>query len=578
MARVPYQPFATAQPESPGERISVSTPGAAFGENIAQAVEHVGGDMTQVGGELFSRAIAIQDLQNEKDARDAGTALTTKVAQQASEFESLEGQAAKDALPGFLKGVDDARITGRAALRSPNAQRMYDADTSAIQRSVTMLAARHAGEQFKQGVIASNKAAMDVDAQTWTDPKNQSEYNDKLARLRTRVQSNAAIQNYTPEQEADLELHEVSRLRSEQIGALAKSGDIDSALAIMEGNRKDLTQKDFESISSIVYGQNRIVGAAKLVQSIYSPDKTYAEMEKEVRGQAPTYAHGDPLFEQDAVRALQTRDNQTKFTLERDKQANRQTVEGAFRDADSMQQLLADPVVAKAYHQLPSSEQNAIPGKLMNSKKQFTTEEGYSNFIRLKGMSQSDPESFLEANVFDPDLKLSVDQRQSLLNIREKQMKNPTDDLRVTRAMSLLRSARGGQMQGLGIYRRDVNNPDDYDHFVGALQEALEVWQQDHKGRPTDADIIDSIGPTVLRTAPVSTYFGLSHEDRLLSSQFERGAAIPEDYRQKLTDKVVKAGGIIPTEQQLRQAYARDQFNKLYGGSGGSTATQSDSK
>src|SRR5580692_3382076 len=117
MPRVPYEPFATAQPISPGEGVSVSTPGAAFGTNVGEALSRLGSTTEQVGNELFTRAIALQDLKNENDARQAQTDFANKSSQMHAEFGALTGQAASDALPGFLKDQAALRTQLRGQLK-----------------------------------------------------------------------------------------------------------------------------------------------------------------------------------------------------------------------------------------------------------------------------------------------------------------------------------------------------------------------------------------------------------------------------------------------------------------------------
>ena len=137
MAQVPYQPFPTAQPTSPGERISVSTPPAAFGENIGAALEKLGSTAGQVGNELFGRAIALQDLANENEARDAQISYATQSADMVAKFDAREGKDKVDHLQSHLKDLSDLRNQIADGISSPNAKRMFHADsTPFMQREI----------------------------------------------------------------------------------------------------------------------------------------------------------------------------------------------------------------------------------------------------------------------------------------------------------------------------------------------------------------------------------------------------------------------------------------------------------
>ena len=123
----------------------------------------------------------------------------------------------------------------------------------------------------------------------------------------------------------------------------------------------------------------------------------------------------------------------------------------------------------------------------------------------------------------------------------------------------------GAQLQALGIYSRTKDNNDDYDHFTGALQEALSEWREDHKTPATSKDVIETIGPQIMNQQAVSKgYIYNSNEPAF--KQFNRPAAgeIPEGFKTKVTSDLVKQGLPPPSDQQVLRAYTRMQFQKLF--------------
>ena len=70
MAQVPYSPVpAIAPTEAATPKPSVNAPAAAFGAAAGEAMSGLGRTLERTGDELFGRAIAIQNLNNETEAR-----------------------------------------------------------------------------------------------------------------------------------------------------------------------------------------------------------------------------------------------------------------------------------------------------------------------------------------------------------------------------------------------------------------------------------------------------------------------------------------------------------------------------
>src|SRR5215472_16443198 len=80
------QPF-----ERPVPLPGVEAPPVAFGESVANAVRTFGGDVEKASGEVFSRALALRQLQIESNVRDAVTDYASKVAPIQEDFMSQKG-------------------------------------------------------------------------------------------------------------------------------------------------------------------------------------------------------------------------------------------------------------------------------------------------------------------------------------------------------------------------------------------------------------------------------------------------------------------------------------------------------
>ena len=180
MAQIPYTPYSTEQPQGGGERVQVNAPPAAFGVNVAQAVEGLGGQIEKSGDELFTRAMALQDLRNETDAREAQTQYVEKSSELHAQYGALEGKAAADGLQGYIKAQGDLRQQFRDGLKTQFAQRYYDRDTLPFMQRNIFSAAGHAADENKRSVIGTAEANMDLSARSFVDPKKDSEFKDKV--------------------------------------------------------------------------------------------------------------------------------------------------------------------------------------------------------------------------------------------------------------------------------------------------------------------------------------------------------------------------------------------------------------
>src|SRR6266702_4383023 len=126
MPQVPYQPVPAVTPSGVGRNISISTPGAAFGENISQAVQHLGQVTEHAGNEIFSRAMALQEVQNQSDARDAITTMALEMTDAQNKFDAAEGaNGGPDALRAHNEGLAAIRDKWQGQLKTPIAQKLY---------------------------------------------------------------------------------------------------------------------------------------------------------------------------------------------------------------------------------------------------------------------------------------------------------------------------------------------------------------------------------------------------------------------------------------------------------------------
>src|SRR6266436_5405344 len=101
-------------------------PSAAFGGEAAQALSGFGKTAEHVGDEIFARAIALQNLNNEAEATEADAKYMQTAGDLHAEFNAKQGKERVDAYPKYKQDLNEARQKLRGGLSSQMAQRMFD--------------------------------------------------------------------------------------------------------------------------------------------------------------------------------------------------------------------------------------------------------------------------------------------------------------------------------------------------------------------------------------------------------------------------------------------------------------------
>src|SRR5215469_2498402 len=130
MPQVPYTGVPQVAPtDAPIPRYQVETPPAAFGVNVAQAIEGLGKTVQGAGDEMFARAIAMQDLYNHSEAQQADADYMQKAGELHAQYSSLQGKDAVDAYPKYISDLQDARKSIRDGLSNGMSQKLFDSQS-----------------------------------------------------------------------------------------------------------------------------------------------------------------------------------------------------------------------------------------------------------------------------------------------------------------------------------------------------------------------------------------------------------------------------------------------------------------
>lgn len=564
----------TVSPSAAGTpNVSVPVSGEMFGATIGHALQGLGGALEGAGDKLFTRANEMQNLQNETEVDKADAAYMEKAGMLHAEFSAKQGDEARAAFPKYIEDLKSAREGIKSGLSNPMTQKMFDRTSLSTMGRTIFNGAGHAATQTRMAALdaVSSRIKTTIDtAVNSDDPAQVDAARQKLKGLNWQMHQLKG----TPESASDSEHVINSSLDANNIMQIAKK-DPFTAKDMLEQKRKEnaLTKEDYEGADKFVTSQRRVIGSQNTANEVWAqsrgdekrPELSQEDMLAIGKRKAEEDAPDDPVYAHHVEMAIRQ-----KYTLE--KQSQRQETWDAKQEiaialqngATNLQQILADPKAAAAYHALDPREQNAIPAQINRYIKARDYADNQRSMTIMDGLRKNDVLQFLDTDHTDPKWKLSQQQIRQVNNWKEEARKNQNGDPQVNRAMSWLRGSIGSQLQALGIYHRDARNPDDYDHFTGELSEFLRAWQDNH-GKPAEPkDVTETFAPQLLKTHTTpGILWGTNtsdpaFKDELSSDRFKKFQAEHAKSR-------VDQGLPEPTAAETERLYYRGLAQTLYG-------------
>ncbi len=179
------------------------------------------------------------------------------------------------------------------------------------------------------------------------------------------------------------------------------------------------------------------------------------------------------------------------------------------------------------------------------------------NLQKLYGMVDNDQvKDFLEADL--EKYPMNSGDFRKYYDLRRKLGNNPSADPRTLAAVKLLQDNKADVLSALGVLKRDKSNEEAYNSFTGAVHIALMDWRDAHRKDATPKDILETIGPSVLKAETVTHWFS---KDTLENPTF--GKQVPEDYIELATRQAKQAGRPIPTKAEMQSAWLAMHMRQL---------------
>jgi len=571
MPQVPYNPIPDVGPrDDPTPEIRINANPDAFGANIGEALKGLGTTGQHVGDELFQRALALQQLQNETVAKQADTDYMIKAGELHANFSALEGKDAVAAYPKFAKDLQDARNAIRDSLGTDNARKMFDAQSlTTMGRSIFNGAGHAATEQKKWSTGVADSRIQAVQDGIYANPTDEVAVARGEADVTNEIRSKADLKGWDEEQTQREIDRALSSSRALRIAGLART-DPNGAKDMFEKYKPSMTAKDSYNTEQIVQRQMYTTGAriiaGNLTKSLFDPDRNptdpetpLSELVAQARDMARKQMPNDPLFEDYATKATESLFNQYKQIKVQENQQARQSVESAMLGLNnpngkipaSMDELRADPEAAKAFDQLQPTQKKAVLAQLAKNSKGdvIETPERRDNFLTLRGMAITEPAKF-------QDIMLST---QDITNARKVELTKMSQGIDKLQQDSLVQKV-GSAMRSLDGQLNDAQitlrgDPAQYYKFKGALWGEIEGYRETYKKLPSD-DEVGLMGAKLLRDDASRKWYQ--------SSQKEFEVDIPEAHRKTITDAYIADHGVVPPEADIRRIYFRKQMKDYY--------------
>ena len=276
-SQVPYTGVPGVQPSFDATpSVSSNIPVDAFGAGVANAVGHIGKAVEGAGNEIWARATAMQQLNEQANAANAVAEFTTAMGEKFANYTSLSGKAAVD---GYKPYIDDLNATREAIgqkLSSPYAQKVYLQESRSIQARSVFSAAAHSGREGKNYAIGSAQSLIDARQNAAAlAPQDEDSYKASLEQNAKDAQhlgdlrgwDKTTIDNYTQSMNSKMTMGRIQGLAKSDVAGAQKLLDA----AVKAGN---ITGEDLGRAQTYIRGQRLSVATRQEAARARSGDNT----------------------------------------------------------------------------------------------------------------------------------------------------------------------------------------------------------------------------------------------------------------------------------------------------------------
>lgn len=572
MPTVPYQPVPEVPISNQGiQGVNVPTPIAAFGGTIAEAIGTAGKTLERAGDEIMQRAVALKQLENESEAREADAEYTIQMGELRSKYHSLEGKNAVAAFPQYTQDVRELQRSYVDRMSNPASRRIFERESKGMMSRTIFSGAGHSAQQNRLWAERTAIARTDNTISSTLQDGSPNAINEARRVITDESHNVAALNGWDEASRERWAREQNSKLLSTQIRRLSNEDPFE-AKRFLEEHRAELDDKDIARAEQIVTTSLYRKGSMRIANEINDqPVEGGENLETRVeraKAKAQELVPDDKEFAQFAADQVITGYNRQRGIRQEITNERRNVIESALigglgngQIPTSPDELMSlSPEAKAAWESLKPSDQRKYMGimaKLSKGDVAWTPERLRDN-EKYRGMAHTNPADFMALDIAGLDLPISA--RKSLLDLRVALAKRSGGDPRLSAALQMLRP----MLQAARVTPQD--DKDRYQQFVGGLLDSLADWQKANPGKMPKKEDYEKIGTQLLsnqrdptkwtipfiRTNPQTPLFEQSLPDAMM-----------DEFKQD-----PRWGGREPTAaeiEQFRRQYIRQRYQELFG-------------
>ena len=274
-SQVPYTGVPSVQPSFDATpSVSSNIPMDAFGAGVANAVGHIGRAVEGAGNEIWARATAMQQLNEQANAANAVAEFTTAMGEKYAAYSSLSGKAAVDGYKPYIEDLNSTREAIGQKLNSPYAQKVYLQESRSIQARSVFSAAAHSGREGKNYAIGSTQSLIDARSNAAAlAPQDEDSYKASLQQNEKDAQRLGDLHGWDAQTTKNYESQMNSKMTMGRIQGLAKS-DVPAAQKLLDAAVKagNITGEDLGRAQTYIRGQRLSVATRQEAARTMSGD------------------------------------------------------------------------------------------------------------------------------------------------------------------------------------------------------------------------------------------------------------------------------------------------------------------
>lgn len=589
MPQVPYVPYPTAAEPSTGgtPKLSINTPGEAFGTGLGKAISSLGEGLERDSDKIFHRAIALQDIQNETMARNADIENSKAMAKADIDFRTKEGvNASPEALMKHLDGLQQIFNQTRAGLPNDDARRKFDGFALSTYNRSMFDGMRHASIESKKAYVNSAKAQADLDADTLYHAGSDGTVlsdkaiSDYLEKGRKSGAAIAAAQGADEVTTTDIINRITSKHLSHYLTGLAQSNP-QLAIEMAKKYEKDIHGEDLPRL------QKSLELSAKTIEARIEVDKetaplwhpnpdveppSYKEMLDRTDKRSEELHPGDAVF-RDAMRArLEGSFNSIKRITKNTEYEQAHYLDGAIagftnpagKVPTTLEELFVDPK-AQAYYQAQGAagRRKTEAALAHNAKDDYIeTPQRMEEFQRIMSMgrgyaSDEDREAFLA--IKNRELELPLKRRMEIWQLQQKVKEGMAKEPHINEAMrtmfpDLIEAKVTPALDKNGYYR-----------FQGVLGDWMSDYIRQYGRSPKREEILETGRRMLYERVDKATFEVFFHHIPLFDKKVRMFKDVPKDEIAKAIDqhKAENPDKRAPTEEEMARYLIRSKLHAM---------------